>query len=218
MPKRPRMLDPDSLWASEKIAATTDREFRLWIYLLTNADDDGRGDYFPGLLAVAPFMAAPITPEEATAALSHLKALGLVVLYGNGAKKLYQITRWSAHQRIRSSIYTPSLHPAPDGFAEPSMDAATTDRAKIAHGSRMDRAYIAHTSRTNQGKNELSKGAREDARRGLEGGPRASSRRRGESGGSDAAIQGDGAGNPGLEKLGEVINKAAEKARRKGGS
>ena len=46
----PNRIIKESLCDSEKIAALSDFEFRLWVGLITQADDAGRGDARPAII------------------------------------------------------------------------------------------------------------------------------------------------------------------------
>ena len=46
----PNLIIKESICSSEKIASLTDFEFRLWVGLITQADDSGRGDTRPAII------------------------------------------------------------------------------------------------------------------------------------------------------------------------
>ena len=46
----PNRIIKESITTSEKLASLSDFEFRLWIGLITQADDAGRGDARPAIM------------------------------------------------------------------------------------------------------------------------------------------------------------------------
>ena len=78
----PNRIIKESLCASEKIASLSDFEFRLWIGLITQADDAGRGDARPAIIRgrVFPFRDR-LSIKDIDVALRALAAKGCVSLY-----------------------------------------------------------------------------------------------------------------------------------------
>ena len=104
-----------SLFRSEKVSVLSDRGFRLYIWLLVHADDDGRSDIWPGELTGGPWLNAPLTPDKAWAVLLEVAQTGLIHLYKVGDKHYYQVAKWTDFQRIRRDRYEASTYPSPDG-------------------------------------------------------------------------------------------------------
>ena len=73
----PNRIIKESLCDSEKIAALSDFEFRLWVGLITQADDAGRGDARPAIIKgrVFPFRER-LSIKDIDAALQELAAKG----------------------------------------------------------------------------------------------------------------------------------------------
>lgn len=78
----PNRIIKESICSSEKIAALSDFEFRLWVGLITQADDAGRGDARPAIIKghVFPFRDR-LSIKDIDAALQELAAKGCVSLY-----------------------------------------------------------------------------------------------------------------------------------------
>lgn len=92
----------ESICTSEKIAELTDFEFRLWVGLITQADDAGRGDARPAVIKGRVFpLRERITAKDVDAALHGLAAKGCVSLYKVGGKPYFWFPTWAEHQRIR---------------------------------------------------------------------------------------------------------------------
>lgn len=98
----PNRIIKESLCSSEKISLLSDFEFRLWVGLITQADDAGRGDARPALIKghVFPFRDR-ITIKDIDAALHGLADKGCVGLYTVDGKPYFYFPSWTKHQRIR---------------------------------------------------------------------------------------------------------------------
>ena len=98
----PNRIIKESLCDSEKIASLSDFEFRLWVGLIVNADDAGRGDARPAIIKGHIFaLRERVTVKDIDAALRTLAAAGCVSLYTVGGKPYYAFPSWAKHQRIR---------------------------------------------------------------------------------------------------------------------
>ena len=51
----PNRIIKESTFTSEKISSLSDFEFRLWVGLITQADDAGRGDARPAIIRAGCF-------------------------------------------------------------------------------------------------------------------------------------------------------------------
>ena len=98
----PNRIIKESICDSEKLAALSDFEFRLWVGLITQADDAGRGDARPAYIKghVFPFRER-VTTKDISAALHALAAVSCVTLYNVGGRPYYSFPNWAKHQRIR---------------------------------------------------------------------------------------------------------------------
>lgn len=107
----PNRIIKESLCSSEKISALTDFEFRLWIGLITQADDTGRGDARPAIIKGHIFpLRDRITVKDISGALHGLAAKGCISLYEIDGRSYFWFPSWAKHQRIRDAK---SKFPAP---------------------------------------------------------------------------------------------------------
>jgi hypothetical protein len=98
----PNRIIKESICTSEKIAGLSDFEFRLWIGLITQADDYGRGDARPPVIKGRIFpLRDRTTIKDIDVALQSLAAKGCVDLYNVDGKPYFLFPSWAAHQRIR---------------------------------------------------------------------------------------------------------------------
>lgn len=98
----PNRIIKESLCSSDKIAELTDFEFRLWIGLITQADDMGRGDARAAIIKGRVFpLRDRVTAKDIDAAVHGLAAKGCVSLYTVGGKPYFWFPTWSEHQRVR---------------------------------------------------------------------------------------------------------------------
>ena len=101
----PNRIIKESTFTSDKIAQLSDFEFRLWVGLITQADDAGRGDARPAIIKGRVFALRERTSfKDIENALSALAAHGCVSLYTVGGKPYYEFPHWAAHQRVRNAI------------------------------------------------------------------------------------------------------------------
>ena len=108
----PNRIIKESICTSEKISSLTDFEFRLWVGLITQADDAGRGDARPAIIKGRIFpLRDRVTVKDIDAAVHGLAAKGCVSLYTVGGKPYFWFPTWSEHQRIRD---VKPKYPGPD--------------------------------------------------------------------------------------------------------
>ena len=108
----PNRIIKESLCTSEKISELTDFEFRLWIGLITQADDAGRGDARPAIIKGRVFpLRERVTAKDIDASLHALAAKGCVSLYTVGGKPYFWFPGWADHQRVRD---VKPKYPSPD--------------------------------------------------------------------------------------------------------
>ena len=97
----PNRIIKQSAFESEKISALSDFEFRVWVGLITQADDAGRGDARPAILKGRIFpLRERVTVKDIDAALRRLAAAGCVSLYTVGGKPYFEFPNWAKHQRV----------------------------------------------------------------------------------------------------------------------
>ena len=98
----PNRIIKESICTSDKISSLTDFEFRLWVGLITQADDMGRGDVRPAIIKGRVFpLRDRVTAKDIDAAVHGLAAKGCVSLYTVGGKPYFWFPTWGEHQRIR---------------------------------------------------------------------------------------------------------------------
>lgn len=109
---RPRMLYP-SLWDSEKFFALDGDAFKVWAFLLSQADDEGRGQLFVPIVASRPFLKSPKTLAEAARLVQTVASAGLCCVYEIDGRRYYQMHDWEDYQKIRKDRIEPSTYPPP---------------------------------------------------------------------------------------------------------
>ena len=108
----PNRIIKESAFTSDKIAQLSDFEFRLWVGLITQADDAGRGDARAAIIKGRVFaLRDRTTNKDIDDALHKLAAYGCVSLYTVGGKPYYAFPNWAAHQRVRD---VKPRYPGPD--------------------------------------------------------------------------------------------------------
>lgn len=127
----PNRIIKESLCSSEKIALLTDFEFRLWIGLITQADDTGRGDARPAIIKGHVFpLRDRITVKDISGALHGLAAKGCISLYEIDGRSYFWFPSWAKHQRIRDAKPKFPAPPSEESLAEAEnespMDFAVT--------------------------------------------------------------------------------------------
>jgi len=108
----PNRIIKESLCTSEKISSLSDFEFRVWVGLITQADDVGRGDARPAIIKgrVFPFRDR-LSIKDLDAALQVLAAKGCISLYTVDGKPYFWFPGWAKHQRVRDCK---PKYPGPD--------------------------------------------------------------------------------------------------------
>ena len=98
----PNRIIKESITTSEKVASLSDFEFRLWIGLITQADDAGRGDARPAVIKgrVFPFRER-LTVKDVGCSLRALADKGCIALYEIDGRSYFYFPNWSKHQRVR---------------------------------------------------------------------------------------------------------------------
>ena len=109
---RIRSIKPEAL-QHRKLGKVSDRALRLWLGMLTQADDEGRLVADADHLRVIGFGYQPrVRAHHIDAALDELTRLGLVRCYGLNGTRYADFPSWKDHQKI--SHPTPSILPAFD--------------------------------------------------------------------------------------------------------
>ena len=119
---RIRSIKPE-LWLSPQVMNLSHSARLMFIGLITQADDDGRGLADVRRLKAAIFPGDDITSKQVSDWLSECKDQALVVLYDTAQHgSLYQLTGWH-HQKIKKP--TPSAYPPPTGFVPKEFPTST---------------------------------------------------------------------------------------------
>ena len=109
----PNRLLKESIRTSKSVNLLTDFQFRLWVHLITFADDYGRGSADPELIKGLCFPRRKgITEAQLRSALSDLANTGMIVLYEVDGDSFFYFPNWEKHQQVRAKV---SRFPAPDG-------------------------------------------------------------------------------------------------------
>ncbi len=95
----PNRIIKESVCDSERIASLSDFEFRLWVGLITQADDAGRGDARPAYIKghVFPFR-DQVTPEMILDALVQLSSKCVIQIDDQLNPKSFKILDWEKTQ------------------------------------------------------------------------------------------------------------------------
>lgn len=118
----PNRIIKESICDNEKLAAIKDFEFRLWVGLITQADDAGRGDARPQIIKGRVFpLRDQVTQKNISDGLDALECVGLISLYKVGGRPFYVFPGWSEHQRIRDCK---PKYPAPEDADEDFCQSA----------------------------------------------------------------------------------------------
>jgi len=100
----PNRIIKESTFTSDKISGLSDFQFRLWVGLITQADDAGRGDARPAIIKGRVFpLRDRVTVKDIDSALHALAAGGCISLYTVGGKSYYRFPSWAEHQRVRDA-------------------------------------------------------------------------------------------------------------------
>lgn len=115
----PNRIIKESICTSETLAQLSDFDFRLWVGLITQADDYGRGEARPAIVRGRVFpLRDDVTLADVEASMRKMAEVGAITLYKVAGKKYYCFPTWANHQNIRSKR---SKYPSPDE-ADPEED------------------------------------------------------------------------------------------------
>lgn len=125
---RIRSLKPEAL-QHRKVGRLTDREFRVWVGMLTQADDEGRLVADPDQLRLLIFGYWPkVKTADMEAALERLDAFGLIRRYTIGPTQYADFPSWTDHQRINrpNKSKLPSYKDSVNGHGRLTDDSLST--------------------------------------------------------------------------------------------
>lgn len=108
----PNRIIKESAFTSDSIARLTDFQFRLWVGLITQADNIGRGDARPAIIKGRIFaLREKVRESDIKCGLEALAANGSISLYEVAGKPFYEFPKWKEHQRLRNEV---SKFPGPE--------------------------------------------------------------------------------------------------------
>ncbi len=112
---RKRMIDPD-FWTDEKLGECSRDERLLFMGLISNADDDGRGRANPKLIKSIIFpYDEDLAGTKIKKMLDTLSKYKFITLYECGQQEFYHVTRFAKHQVINKKIDSKLPPPKLDG-------------------------------------------------------------------------------------------------------
>lgn len=137
---RKRMIDP-SLWDSEQVQALTPTQFKMYIYLISNADDEGRFKInFKMIAAKAMPLEENYKAEECRNDIAELHRDGLVYIYVDTDGSIYgEHPNWTRYQKINRP--QPSHIPPPEGLT-PFIERSLNDHGTINESSVNDHGTL----------------------------------------------------------------------------
>lgn len=99
MGARKRMIDP-GIWSDEGFLELSDKGRLLFIGLISQADDEGRGTASVKSIKAKIFPADEITAKEIEALIEKVQEYMSVDFYEVNDQRYYQLARWKDHQSI----------------------------------------------------------------------------------------------------------------------
>lgn len=120
MPRK-RMIDP-AIWDSVQAMGLTPAQFKLYIYLISAADDEGRMKCCPELMRSRCYPFNNYKQADFNTDLTHLAESGLVVRYAVNGVEFLMHPNWRRYQQI--SHPTESTIPAPEVSGNSPEDAS----------------------------------------------------------------------------------------------
>lgn len=107
---RRRMIDPN-IWQSEDMSKLSVFDRLLFIGMISNADDEGRGRAHSSFLKSIIFPYDEIDIDDINTALSRISSYTSVVIYEVNGKRYYAFKNWKCWQRVDKP--TKSIFPPP---------------------------------------------------------------------------------------------------------
>lgn len=158
---RIRTIKPEAL-QHRKVGRLSDRAFRLWIAMLTQADDHGRFIADTEQLRVVAFAYhPPIKGAQVEAALDEVASSGLVRLYVVDGVRYGDFPSWHEHQKVSHPMDS-KLPAMADSSEDSGMLQNAPDHSGLARARGSDRIG------SDQGSDRNGVGLRPTARRLLE--------------------------------------------------
>lgn len=135
---RKRMIDP-SFWTDEKLGECSVYERMLFMGLISNADDEGRGRASAKLIKATIFPYDDITADEVESCLLKLGNYGMLQLYTVNGQRYYALKNFLKYQLINRP--TKSNFPPPDiSLTEDSLNThgGLTEDSRLIEYNRME--------------------------------------------------------------------------------
>ena len=99
----PNRIIKESIRTSKSVNSMSDFQFRLWTYLITYADDYGRGSADAEILKGFLFPRRKrVTETDIAKGLNDLAGMGCILLYEIDGESYFCFPNWADHQRIRN--------------------------------------------------------------------------------------------------------------------
>lgn len=156
---RRRMIDP-SIWANEDIALLTDRQFRIYVWAFSSADDQGRLRLPWATIASAIYPAGGVTSQEVRDDIEELGRRGQVILYTDGGRDYLAHPNWAEWQKMNRP--TPSKLPAPQDCEQylSRENGGLTNNSVSTHEQLSESSVSNHEHITNNSVSTHKNGAR----------------------------------------------------------
>jgi hypothetical protein len=150
---RRRMIDPN-FWDSEDVSRLSMFARLMFIGMVSNADDSGRGRANTNYLKSVIFPYDDIRVAEVDKALSEISHNTSVVVYEVARSKYYAFTNWERWQKVdhpTQSVIPPPPDKAPESASEAAEEAAyeageTDGKKSFPNDSRTIRETLANDS------------------------------------------------------------------------
>jgi hypothetical protein len=110
---RIRSLKPDHR-THLKIGVLSDREYRLWVSMILEADDDGRLVAESGQLRAQTWPYGKVTTAQTEEAIQKIAALGRIRLYEVRGVRYAYFPAWKDHQHPKYPVASKLPPPSPD--------------------------------------------------------------------------------------------------------
>ena len=133
---RKRMIDP-GIWTSEDFANLSMLARLVWVGLISNADDEGRGKANTAYLKSQLFpYDDELSLKKIDSALKEIEKTMSIEFYEIEGKKYYQLTKWQKFQTINRP--TPSQIPKPQDEPSKSNHEQITEHSLNTHEQIID--------------------------------------------------------------------------------
>lgn len=151
---RKRMIDPN-IWSDEGFLELSFPARLLFIGMVSNADDEGRGIANPKSLKARIFPADEITLAEVDELKKSIKNHTHVVFFEKEGCQYYALEKWETYQTINRP--TPSHIPNPSENSEqniPENDDSLNDHGTLTESSLNDHGTLTTKGKERKGKEE----------------------------------------------------------------